>query len=57
MVEEYYYLSSSEDVTQTLLIPQGYVGSYNNPYNQSIYDVTGYTGYTYFTDPRADLMK
>lgn len=36
MVEEFFELESYEDLTQTLLIPQGYVASYNVPYNKKI---------------------
>jgi hypothetical protein len=60
MVEEFYFLQAAEDVTQSLLIPQGYVASFNVPYNQSIYNVSNYTGqypYTYLTDPRAILFS
>ena len=56
MVEEYYYLSSSEDVTQSLLLKQSYVASYNVPYTPAIYDVSGYAnsyGHNYTDDPRA----
>jgi len=60
MIEEFFALQNAEDVTQTMLIPQGYVASYNVPYNKSIYDVSGYAndyGYNYTTDPRALLFK
>ena len=60
MVEEFYYLLKSEDVTQSLLIPQTYVASYNVPYNQEIYDVSGYStqyGFNYYDDPRAVLFR
>lgn len=60
MVEEFYSLAAAQDVTQALFIPQGYVGSYNVPYNQSIYNISGYFGnydYNYTNDPRAILMK
>jgi len=35
-VEEFYSLTSIEDVTQALLVPQGYVASYNVPYNTTL---------------------
>jgi len=56
MVEEFYGFTSTEDQTQALLIPQGYVSSYNVPYNQTLQiisqDPTNYT-----SDPRAILFK
>lgn len=55
MVEEFYSMESYGDVTQTLLIPQGYVASYNVPYNETIEkyckNPTNYTD-----DPRAILF-
>jgi len=60
IIEEFYSLTSAQDVTQALLIPQGYVGSYNVPYNQSIWDISGYNKsypFNYTSDPRALLMK
>jgi hypothetical protein len=60
IIEEFYFLQSAEDVTQALLLPQGYVGSYNVPYNQTIYQVSGYEigwGYNYTDDPRALLLR
>jgi hypothetical protein len=33
IIEELYYMTSAQDVTQTLLIPQGFVASYNEIYN------------------------
>lgn len=60
MVEEYFALESALDVTQELLVKQGYVAGYNVPYNQSIYDISGYStnyNYTYTNDPRAVLFR
>jgi len=55
MVEEFYKMQSFSDVTQSLLVPQGYVASYNVPYNATIEkyckNPTNYTN-----DPRAILF-
>jgi len=56
MVEEFYGLTSAQDVTQQLLIPQGYVASYNVPYNQTIQNLSQDTT-SYTTDPRYTLFK
>jgi len=55
MVEEFYSLTSAQDVTQELLIPQGYVASYNVPYNQTLWNVSE-NPTTYTNDPRAILF-
>jgi len=56
LVEEFYSLTSAQDVTQTLLIPQGYVASYNVPYDPEIQKLSkNPTNYT--TDPRYYLFK
>jgi len=60
MAEEFYFQINSKDVTQELLVAQGYVAGYNVPYGQSIYDVSGYDqgyNYNYTSDPRAKLFK
>jgi len=55
-VEEFYSLTSAQDVTQQLLIPQGYVASYNVPYDTAIQNLSqDPTNYT--TDPRYTLFK
>lgn len=55
LVEEFYSLTSAQDVTQTLLIPQGFVGSYNVPYDPQIQALSqNPTNYT--NDPRAILF-
>lgn len=55
MAEEFYSLTSVQDLTQTLLIPQGYVASYNVPYNKTIEKFSKLdTNYT--DDPRAILF-
>lgn len=56
MVEEFYQLTSYQDVTQELLVPQGYVASYNVPFTAAIQNLSmNPTNYT--TDPRAILFK
>jgi len=56
MIEEFYNLTKAQDVTQTLLIPQGYVASYNVPYDPAIQELSqDDTNYT--TDPRYHLFK
>jgi len=54
-IEEFYVMTSAIDVTQQLLVKQGYAASYNVPYNLSIAaiaeDPTNYTN-----DPRAILF-
>jgi len=56
MVEEFYSLTSAQDVTQQLLVPQGYVASYNVPYNATIQELSqDDTNYT--TDARYHLFK
>jgi len=55
-IEEFYSLTSAIDVTQQLLVPQGYVASYNVPYNQTLQQLSqDETNYT--TDPRYFLFK
>ena len=37
----------------------GYYASYNVPYHQDIWDISGYNdsyNYTYWTDPRAEIF-
>jgi hypothetical protein len=55
MVEEFYEYSSVQDVTQELLIPQGYVASYNVPYDPVIQNATG-DNTTYWDAPRTFLF-
>ncbi|KAL4446161.1 hypothetical protein ABPG74_021700 [Tetrahymena malaccensis] len=55
MVEESFYLYKPIDITQQLF-SQGYVASYNVPFNQEIYNITMYQqgyGFNYTNDPRA----
>eukprot|EP01017_Pseudomicrothorax_dubius_P026478 TRINITY_DN2957_c0_g1_i2.p1 TRINITY_DN2957_c0_g1~~TRINITY_DN2957_c0_g1_i2.p1 ORF type:complete len:512 (+),score=91.97 TRINITY_DN2957_c0_g1_i2:67-1602(+) len=59
MAEEFYSLYAVRDFTDDLL-KNGYVAGYNVPYNQSIYDVSGYGnnwGANYFNDTRAILFQ
>lgn len=56
MVEEFYNLTSVQDVTQELLIPQGYVASYNIAYNEAIYNLSKYP-YNYTNYSRAILFE
>jgi len=54
-IEEFYNLTSQMDVTQELLVPQGYVASYNVPYNLTILQESeNPTNYT--NDTRAILF-
>lgn len=43
------------------LLGEGYIAGYNVPYSKEIFKAdnyeTGYEGYTYTTDPRAELFK
>jgi len=55
-VEEFYAYSSAEDVTQSLLVPQGYAASYNVPYNKTLNSVANLTT-NYTDDPRYTLFK
>jgi len=56
MAEEFYSLQSASDMTQSMLIPQGYLASYNVPYNASIQKLSqNPTNYT--SDPRYFLFK
>lgn len=60
IVEEFYNLESAHDITQELLIPQGYVAGYNVPYNQTIYNESNYASgyhYNYTNDPRSILFR
>lgn len=43
MVENYFYLYYAEDVTQTFLFDLGFYPSFNCPYNQDIYNISGYS--------------
>jgi len=56
MVEELYDLTSAQDVTQELLIAQGYVASYNVAYNATL-EAYSQLDTNYTTDPRHDLFK
>jgi hypothetical protein len=40
MAEEFYYLYKAQDITDTLLLNNGYVASYNVPYNSEVYTVS-----------------
>jgi len=55
IVEEFYSLTSSQDVTQELLIPQGYVASYNAAYDADIQALSEKPDYT--TESRYTLFK
>jgi len=56
IVEEFYNLTSAQDVTQELLVSQGYVAGYNIPYNSAIQEFSkNPTNYT--TDPMYYLFK
>jgi hypothetical protein len=55
LVEEFYSLTSAQDVTQTLLIPQGYVASYNVPYSPAIQALSE-NPTNYHNDSRAILF-
>jgi len=56
MIEEFYNVTSAIDVTQELLVPQGYVASYNVAYNATIQALSQLsTNYT--TDSRYHLFK
>jgi len=60
MAEEFYFKINSKDITQELLLAQGYVAGFNVPYDESIYNISGYDkgyGYNYTSDPRAKLFK
>jgi Phospholipase B len=58
MIEEFYKMTSALDVTQTMLIPDGYVASYNTPFNPMIEAYSGTkTGDTYDTAPRFFLFE
>jgi len=55
-IEEFYNLTKAQDVTQELLVPQGYVASYNVPYDPAIQQISqDPTNYT--TNPRHDLFQ
>jgi len=54
-VEEFYNFTSTEDVTQSLLIPQGFAASYNVPYNLTLAAISNDTT-NYTSDPRAILF-
>ena len=56
MCEEYYYVLEKFDVTQTLLVKQGYVAGYNVPYSQAIIDIANYTS-TWANDTRALIFE
>ena len=60
MVEQYYYIMKAQDVTKTLLLKNGFVASYNVPYDDEVYNISGYRsgyGFDYFNDPRDVLFK
>ena len=55
MIEEFYTLTSAIDVTQELLVPQGYVASYNAPYNKTLWELSKNLDH-YDNNPRAKLF-
>lgn len=56
MCEEFYYVIEKFDVTQSLLVKQGYVAGYNVPYSKSIIDISQYPS-TWTNDTRAIIFK
>lgn len=56
MCEEFYYVIEKFDVTQSLLVKQGYVAGYNVPYSKSIIDISQYPS-TWANDTRAIIFK
>jgi hypothetical protein len=56
IVEDFFYLKTHEDVTQALLVPNGYVASYNVPYNQQVL-IASANPTNYTNDPRYFLFK
>lgn len=57
MVEEAFTSYASQDVTQDLLLKNGYVSSYNIAYNKQIYDMLCDFNATYDNDTRAGLYR
>jgi len=53
--EEFYNFTSVNDVTQALLVPQGYVASYNVPYNATL-EAVSHDNTNYTDDPRYYLF-
>ena len=59
MIEESFLLFKAQDMTSNLF-KNGYIASYNVPFNEEIYNSTMYKqgyGFNYTDDPRAILFK